>query len=275
MNAKLEKLSQMLKKHWRTWVEIFKNEETGVEEPIERQELIEMDLTDEERQLIKEITDDIESLSNEDLAHFQLEVSFYDTKIIDKAYLERVRRGDEEYAEFIHDVPTLMALYEKGNRWAAYALYQKYRWGDEAQGIFINRTRAKQYYDISGDILYKDEWEDTEDPGEENPSTYEYMLTGTAGSLDGVQTLINRLCERFGIPENEEDGLGMYVPQEIVMKVLVGSDSKYYRGNILHMERTAPDRLVITTESDNGEPLLYALRQCFTDLNIEMKEKEW
>lgn len=275
MNAKLEKLSQMLKKHWRTWVEIFKNEETGVEEPIERQELIEMDLTDEERQLINEITDDIESLSDEDLARFQLEVSFYDVKIIDKAYFERVRRGDEEYAEFIHDVPTLMALYEKGNRWAAYALYQKYRWGDEAQGIFINRTRAKQYYDISGDILYKDEWEDAEDPGEENPCTYEYVLTGTTGTLDGVQTLINRLYERFGIPENEEDGLGMYVPQEIVMKVLVGSDSKYYRGNILHMERTAPDRLVITTESDNGEPLLYALRQCFTDLNIEMKEKEW
>jgi hypothetical protein len=61
------------------------------------------------------------------------------------------------------------------------------------------------------------------------------------------------------------------VPQEIVMKVLVGSDSKYYRGNILHMERTAPDRLVITTESDNGEPLLYALRQCFENLNVEMK----
>ncbi len=268
MNTKLERLSQMLKKHWRTWVEIFKNEETGVEEPIERQELIEMDLTDEERQLIKEITDDIESLSDEDLAHFQLEVSFYDVKIIDKAYLERVRRGDEEYAEFIHDVPTLMALYEKGNRWAAYALYQKYRWGDEAQGIFINRTRAKHYHDFSGDILYKDEWEDTEDPGEENPCTYEYVLTGTAGSLDGVQTLINRLYERFGIPENEEDGLGMYVPQEIVMKVLVGSNSKYYRGIILHMERTAPDRLVITTESDNGEPLLYALRQCFENMEI-------
>ena len=270
MNTKLERLSQMLKRHWRTWVEPFKNEETGLEEPIERQELIEIELTDEERQLIKEITDDIESLSDEDLARFQLEVSFYDVRIIDKAYLERVRRGDKEYAEFIHDVPTLMALYEKGNRWAAYALYQKYLWGDEAQGIFINRTRAKHYYDFSGDILYKDKWEDTEEPGEENPRTYEYVITGAAGSLDGVQNLIERLCQRFGIPENEEGGLGMYVPQEIVMKVLVGSDSKYYRGNILHMERTAPDRLVITSESDNGEPLLYALRQCFENIEIKL-----
>jgi hypothetical protein len=239
-----------------------------VEEPIERQELIEMDLTDEECQLIKEITDDIESLSDEDLARFQIETAFYDTKIADKIYIERVRRGDEEYAESIYDVPTLQTLCDKGNCWAAYALYQKYRWGDEHQGIFINRTRAKQYYDLSGDILYKDEWEDTEDPGEENPSTYEYVLMGTAGSLDGVQTLIQQLCERFGIPENEEDGLGMFVPQQMMMKVLVGSSSEFYRGHIQHMERTAPKRLVITTESDNGEPLLYALRQCFENLKI-------
>lgn len=54
MNAKLEKLSQMLKNHYCTWVELFKDEETGQEEPIERQELIEMELTDEECQIIKE-----------------------------------------------------------------------------------------------------------------------------------------------------------------------------------------------------------------------------
>lgn len=59
------------------------------------------------------------------------------------------------------------------------------------------------------------------------------------------------------------------------MKVLVGSDTEYYRGNILYLNREASNRLVITSEADRGEPLLYALRQCFTDLNIEMKEKEW
>ena len=153
MDTRLEKLSLMLEHHYRSWVELFKNEETGQEEPIERHELIEMEITDEERQLIEEIADGVVNLSDEDLVRFQIETAFYDTKIADKIYIERVRRGDEEYAESIHDVPTLLALCEKGNRWAAYALYQKYRWGDEAQGIFINRTRAKHYYDISGDIL--------------------------------------------------------------------------------------------------------------------------
>lgn len=37
-----------------------------------------------------------------------------------------------------------------------------------------------------------------------------------------------------------------------------------------HMERMAPDRLVITPESDNGEPLLYALRQCFENMEIDL-----
>jgi hypothetical protein len=56
------------------------------------------------------------------------------------------------------------------------------------------------------------------------------------------------------------------------MKLLVGSDTEYYRGNIQYLERETPDRLVITTEADNGKPLLYALRQCFENLKVEMKE---
>ena len=108
-----------------------------------------------------------------------------------------------------------------------------------------------------------------------NPGTYEYVLTGNTTSLDAVETLIRDLCKRFGIPENEEDGLGLYVPQRALMKMLVGSDTEYYRGNILYLNREAPDRLVITSEADNGDPLLYALRQAYTNLDVEIKETEW
>ena len=64
------------------------------------------------------------------------------------------------------------------------------------------------------------------------------------------------------------------MPQQQLIKLLVGSDSVYYRGNVQYLERKAPDRLVITTEADQGEPLLYALRQCFGNLNIVMKDAE-
>ena len=90
-----------------------------------------------------------------------------------------------------------------------------------------------------------------------------------------METLIHDLCKRFGIPENEEDGLGLYVPQRALMKVLIGSDTEYYRGNILYLNREAPDRLVITSEADRDEPLLYALRQAYTNLDVEIKETEW
>ena len=275
MNTNIERLSQMLKRHFHFWTEAFKDEETGEDVSIERKNILDTDLSDEEQQLIKAIAADIPNLTDEELLRFQEEISYFGCRTKEQIYIERVRRGEESMAESIEDVPTLRVLCDKGNRWAAYALYQKYNWGDEKQGIFINRQKAKEYYDMAGDIAFKDEWNDSDDPGEPNPGTYEYVLTGNTTSLDAVETLIRDLCKRFGIPENEEDGLGLYVPQHALMKVLVGSDTEYYRGNILYLNREAPDRLVITTEADRGEPLLYALRQCFTDLNIEMKEKEW
>ena len=275
MNTNIERLSQMLKRHFHFWTEAFKDEETGEDVSIERKNILDTDLSDEEQQLIKAIAADIPNLTDEELLRFQEEISYFGCRTKEQIYIERVRRGEESMAESIEDVPTLRVLCDKGNRWAAYALYQKYNWGDEKQGIFINRQKAKEYYDMAGDIAFKDEWNDSDDPGEPNPGTYEYVLTGNTTSLDAVETLIRDLCKRFGIPENEEDGLGLYVPQRALMKVLVGSDTEYYRGNILYLNREAPDRLVITTEADRGEPLLYALRQCFTDLNIEMKEKEW
>ena len=275
MNTNIERLSQMLKRHFHFWTEAFKDEETGEDVSIERRDILDTELSDEERQLIKAIAADIPNLTDEELHQFREDIMPFDSETIDLIYIERVRRGEESMAESIEDVPTLRELCDKGNRWAAYALYQKYNWGDEKQGIFINRQKAKEYYDMAGDIAFKDEWDDSDDPGEPNPSTYEYVLTGNTTSLDAVETLIRDLCKRFGIPENEEDGLGLYVPQRALMKVLVGSDTEYYRGNILYLNREAPDRLVITSETDNGDPLLYALRQAYTNLDVEIKETEW
>ena len=130
--------------------------------------------------------------------------------------------------------------------------------------------RRKHYFDLAGDVpqQYEEEWNEVEDPGEEFPEEFCYTLTGNAQTLDGVEKLINDLCQQFGTPGNE---LGLYVPQQMLMKLLVGSDSIYYRGNVISMERQAPDTLVITTEADKGEPLLYAMRECFENLNVEMK----
>ena len=273
MDARLEKLNQMLGKHYRSVTEYFTDEETGKEVPIEREELTNQNLSDEERQLIEEIVADVASLSNEDLEEFESALSFWVRyRTFDEIGLEYIRRGDEKGAIVIDNVTTLQELCEKGNRYAAYALYEKYRWGNEEQGIFIDVKKAKEYYDLAGDIPYKEKWDGNDDPGEEDPNTYKYFLIGKTGTIDGARVLIDKLCQRFGTPDNE---CGLFVPQRILMKVLVGADTEYYRGNVLQMEQPAPDRLVITTEADRGEPLLYALRQFYKDLDIEMKEEEW
>lgn len=252
------------------------DEDTGEEVPVEREEILDTDISDEEKQLIEDIAADVKNLSDEDLREFDSTLSaWFRYRTFDEIGLELVRRGDEKGAFVIDNVTTLQELSDKGNRYAAYALYEKYRWGNEEQSVFINLNKAKEYYDLEGEIPYKEGWDDSDDPGEEDPGAYEYVLTGNAATLDGVQKLVNDLCKRFGIPENEEDGLGLYVPQRALMKVLVGSDTEYYRGNILYLNREAPDRLVITSEADNGDPLLYALRQAFTNLDVEIKETEW
>ena len=184
--------------------------------------------------------------------------------------IKEKEKCDEELVSFINAPTTLQELCDKGNKYAAYELYHKCMWGDEENGIFINKREAKKYFDLAGDVpqQYEEEWDDVDDPGEEYPEEICYTLTGNAETLDAVETLINDLCQQFGTPGNE---LGLYVPQQMLMKLLVGSDSIYYRGNVISMERQAPGKLVITTEADKGEPLLYALRQCFENLNVEMK----
>ena len=184
--------------------------------------------------------------------------------------IKEKEKCDEEQASSIDDPAILQELCDKGNKYAAYELYHKCRWGDEENGIFINKREAKHYFDLAGDVpqQYEEEWDDVDDPGEECPEKFCYTLTGNAQTLDGVEKLINDLCQQFGTPGNE---LGLYVPQQMLMKLLVGSDSIYYRGNVISMERQAPDTLVITTDADKGEPLLYAMRECFENLNVEMK----
>ena len=258
---------------YRYWNETFVDEDTKEEVTVLRYELIdgsffEKKEEDEERLIQK-------ALAPIMIVHRpveELKKLCYEIHDNSKLLLERIRKGDEAAAEDIDDVATLQELCDKGNRYAAYELYYKHRWGDEANGIFINTQQARHYYDLAGDVPYKGEWDESDDPGKEDPSEYEYTLTGDPRVIAHIHIMIDAFCQRFGTPGNE---LGMFVPQRILMKQLVGADTEYYRGNILTVEQPAKDRLVITTEADRGEPLLYALRHAFNNLNVEMKEIEW
>ena len=232
-NKLVEQLQKLQEKKWKKWVETFEDEDTHEMVDVEREELLTTETSDEEHELWQQIIPELPKLSDEELRILQ-RISVY-TDMDDTPIVEvQAERGDVHAISQVGDVATLQDLCEQGNRDAARELYEKFRYGDEEHGIFINRRRAKEYYDLAGDAVY-DEWDDSDDPGNE--------------------------C-------------GLFVPHRLLMQLLVGSNTEYYRGNVLRIEQPSPDRLVITTEADNGYPLLYALRECFDNLEITMKETE-
>ena len=140
-------------------------------------------------------------------------------------------------------------------------LAETYRYGDERNGIYINRGLAKEYYEKIGE-----QYNPAEDFIEDSPVETDYTLKGNAETLKGIRDTINDFCQRFGTPDNE---FGMFVPLQPLMKLLVGSDDEAYRGNVLKMEQKDDNILVLHTELNNPGPLYYALHQCFPDLEIK------
>ena len=270
MNKLVEQLQQLQEKKWKKWVETFEDEDTHEKVDIDRFELLTTETSEEEHELWQQIIPELPTLSDEELSHLQSRV-LLSTDIDDTPIVEVLaQRGDVDALSQVGDIAKLQELCEQGNQAAARELYEKFYYGDEENGIFINRKKAKEYYDLAGDAVYG-EWDDSDDPGEEDPSEYEYTLKGNADTINGIRKMIDDLCRDYGTPGNE---CGLFVPQRLLMQLLVGSNTEYYRGNVLHMEQPSPDCLVITTEADNGYPLLYALRECFDNLEITMKETE-
>ena len=245
------------------WDETFIDEETNEEVSLLRPDIVEGSTFEmnegEEERLVQKVMEQKHRLSVDELTILCFEID--DNK---ELLLEQINKGDEEAAIFIDDPVILQELCDKGNKAAAENLGCKYAYGDEANGIFIDHKHASRYMELAGKDYNPKDYEE-----EDMPREFDYILKGNAETLSGICTMIDDLCHRFGTPDNE---FGMYVPLGPVMKVLVGTP--YYRGNILSMNQDAPDCLTLHAEANSGEPLLYALRRCYENLSVEMKETE-
>ena len=149
---------------------------------------------------------------------------------------------EQDYTMILH------RLADEGNEKDAMSeLAETYRYGNERNGIYINRLLAQEYYEKIGE-----QYNLAEDDTEDSPVETDYTLKGNAETLKGICDTINDLCQRFGTPDNE---FGMFVPLQQLMKILVSSDDEVYRGNILRMEQKDANTLVLHTESNNPGPL--------------------
>ncbi len=248
---------------YKYWTETFVDEDTNEEVELLRYEEVEGSTFEksegEEERLIQMVMEQKDHIIVEELTKLCSEID--DNQ---ELLLERIKKGDEEAAIFIDDPVILQELCDKGNKAAAENLGCKYAYGDEANGIFVDHKRASRYMELAGKDYNPKDYEE-----EDMPREFDYILKGNAETLSGICTMVDNLCQRFGTPGNE---LGMFVPLGSVMQELVGSF--HYEGNILSMEQPNPDCLILKTEANKGEPLLYALRQRYENLNIEIRDEE-
>ena len=260
-----------------SWHEMFVDEDTNEEVDILRCDIEDGTTFEKDEELETRLTqmlyDAKERMSDDDLRNAS-SLPIDSTPLM----MELIRRGDEEAATYIDDKVILQYLCQKGNKYAAYQLYHKNLWGDVEHGFFINKTKARPYFELAKKLGYEfreeelDDLDEEDEPGEEYPESFKYTLSGDTATINAIRMLIDDLCERFGTPGNE---LGLYVPQRILMRVLVGSNTEYYRGNVIRMEQEGANRLVIETEAEQGDPLFYALRHAFRGLNVEVEEIDW
>jgi len=179
---------------------------------------------------------------------------------IRREILVAIESPDVDVINPIQDPAILQELCYNGSKSAALKLGQLYDKGDEENGIFRNPVKARRYFKLAGK---KYEYE----PEEEDPHEANYFLRGSAEELAAVKALVDELTQKYGDAFNE---FGLYIPMNILMKTLVGS--RYYDGNLLTMNTDDPECIVLHAEANTMEPLLYALRQAFPNLEIEMKE---
>lgn len=257
----VEQFAELQKKRYRFWMDDFENEDTGEIVSEERSELLVAEPADEEKEILKQICNGAKEANIEDLNAFWHETSGFSDGDLLPVLQELSDRGDVHATDALNNIDRLWEMVQKGDKDAALYLAHHYAYGDEEHGVFIDKKQAKELYDLA-------EWDDY-DPNEESDDECEvvesdYCLQGDPAELDKVEHDIRVLAEKFGVLDN---GLGgMYVPYDILFKKLVGSS--YYEGNITKMRRVAANNLLLHAESNMSEPLLYALKRYYPQIEV-------
>ena len=159
-------------------------------------------------------------------------------------------------------------LGEDDRRWAYKEIGDLYRWGKEEFGFFIDKQKAKEYYDKAG-VTDENPLEDSDEHDDPDPCTYIYTVKG---EITPLKELAEKIANKYGDVENE---LGLYAPINIFMHYLVGTDPKRhdYCGNLLRVEEKN-GALLLKIETERGQnAFAYALKAKFPELEVEIEEE--
>lgn len=151
-------------------------------------------------------------------------------------------------------------------KWMCEKLGDIYRWGCERFGRFIDKEKAKKYYNIAlitddnplDDEKQYPEYEDT-------PTSFKYTIKGDAAGE------LKALIERHAT-ESLDNEFGIYAPVNEIMHELVGTDPKQpkYFGNVLYVSEENGD-LIIKGEANDPEMLGYAVLKKYPTLQVHIE----
>lgn len=239
---------------WRTWEESFTDEDTGETVTVERHEILTTPL--------------FESHEGEAEALLEKVCTARDTR----RKIKDIVRTLSTYTPLNYTrllVDNVENLYDNDLLWACKEIGDLYRWGKEEFGFFIDKQKAKEYYD-KADVADENPLDDSDEHDDSASCTYTYTVRGDIAPL---KELTEKIANQYGDTENE---LGWYVPMKIFMHHLVGTDPKRadYSGNLLSVEeKDGALQLMVETDSGNEAALAYALIAKFPELEVEIEEE--
>ena len=144
-----------------------------------------------------------------------------------------------------------------------------YQYGDEENGIFIDYEKAKTYYDRVGEEFDPVETARQRRYDAEHTDYPEFTYYRIAGDdVPAVKALLTELYQKYG----EHSEPFWYLPLEMVMKTLVGSDA--YVGYIQSIHEGEPCEISVEFYEANRDSLKYALLQVFPNLTIEVVDQD-
>lgn len=274
-------LAGMYREKCRYYDEQFTDEDTGEEVTVERIDYIDGSVWFEgSKEEARALYDKIYNADLSD-ADVRMVCDWVDaTPFNEMAIVEKKKRQMEEQVPD-HELG-LSPLYG----WICEVLGDAYYYGEEHCGYYIDIAKAREYYakaqeikHATGDetfMLWGNPMEDFDEKDWEDyeacPYTCHYRLSGPTEVLDKVRTTIDKLTEKYGMPDNE---FGRYVPTPILQQALLGikSGAPRYLGILLYMEDQPDGTLSITMEVEQGYVWSHVLEQGFPGIEVEV-EKE-
>ena len=238
---------------WRTWEESFTDEDTGETVTVERHEILTTPLFEshegEAEALLEKVCKDRDTSYN--IKDIVWTLSTYTPLNYTRLLVDNVE-----------------SLYDHDRQWAYKEIGDLYRWGKEEFGFFIDKQKAKEYYD-KADVTDENPLEDSDKHDDPDPCIYIYTVRGDIAPL---KELTEKIANKYGDTENE---LGWYVQMNIFMYYLVRTDPKRYDycGNLLSAEEK-DGALLLKFETERGQNAFfaYALKAKFPELEVEIEE---